>query len=448
MTSPSVSEPLNADPGLSLATASERLIQRFGGIRPMANKLEVPVTTVQGWKKRGVIPATRLADLRAAAQRHGIKLEEDELEAVSRADDRSGADRPADKAMDRGTGGAVDRAMAAEPDSGPAELPGETGLPPFELSTPSHPLLSDDLAPLPPRFAAAQAALGAATGTRPVASTAAGLAIAAALVALVAAGVSVLEPLWTPAAPGSVPSAAADRRLGELEGRITRVAQDQETHATTLGKQLGTLDSRVAAVEKAVPALERKLAAQGAGSPTIAILLAATQLRTALAGSGPFNNELAALRLTGYADPEVRPNLDLLTNRAAAGISSEAWLIGRFSSVVAPNILRAATLGDPLGRVGDEMLGWFATLAPPLYRLTGATQGNSPRAIADRAAAWMAAGDFARAVEQLGELSGPPAEVAAPWLAEARARVTADRLRLQLGQTVVTLAPGGVPPAR
>ncbi len=73
---------------LSLAKASERLIQRFGGIRPMANKLEVPVTTVQGWKKRGAIPATRLNDLRLAAQRHGIKLEEAELDAVGRSDER------------------------------------------------------------------------------------------------------------------------------------------------------------------------------------------------------------------------------------------------------------------------------------------------------------------------------------------------------------------------
>ena len=81
---------------LPLAKASERLIQRFGGIRPMANKLEVPVTTVQGWKKRGAIPATRLADLRDAAQRHGIVLEEADLEAVGRSDERHGeAFRPA-----------------------------------------------------------------------------------------------------------------------------------------------------------------------------------------------------------------------------------------------------------------------------------------------------------------------------------------------------------------
>lgn len=35
------------------------IIERFGGIRPMAKKMGVAVTTVQGWKKRDTIPANR-----------------------------------------------------------------------------------------------------------------------------------------------------------------------------------------------------------------------------------------------------------------------------------------------------------------------------------------------------------------------------------------------------
>ncbi|HRQ83255.1 MAG TPA: hypothetical protein PKZ97_19240, partial [Azospirillaceae bacterium] len=42
--------------------AVERVIERFGGIRPMAAKLDAPVTTVQGWKKRGAIPPARHDD--------------------------------------------------------------------------------------------------------------------------------------------------------------------------------------------------------------------------------------------------------------------------------------------------------------------------------------------------------------------------------------------------
>ena len=38
---------------------AERIIQKFGGIRPMAAALNVPVSTVQNWKESGLIPAGR-----------------------------------------------------------------------------------------------------------------------------------------------------------------------------------------------------------------------------------------------------------------------------------------------------------------------------------------------------------------------------------------------------
>lgn len=50
------------------------IIERFGGIRPMATKLGVAVTTVQGWKERGHIPDGRFAQIAKAAAEHGIDL--------------------------------------------------------------------------------------------------------------------------------------------------------------------------------------------------------------------------------------------------------------------------------------------------------------------------------------------------------------------------------------
>ena len=50
------------------------IIALFGGIRPMATKMNVPVTTVQGWKKRNVIPGNRRADVMNAARAHQIDL--------------------------------------------------------------------------------------------------------------------------------------------------------------------------------------------------------------------------------------------------------------------------------------------------------------------------------------------------------------------------------------
>lgn len=50
------------------------IIERFGGIRPMASKVGAPVTTVQGWKKRDVIPGTRRDDVMKAANENNIDL--------------------------------------------------------------------------------------------------------------------------------------------------------------------------------------------------------------------------------------------------------------------------------------------------------------------------------------------------------------------------------------
>ncbi|MBI1301615.1 MAG: hypothetical protein GC137_08155 [Alphaproteobacteria bacterium] len=50
------------------------IIEKFGGIRPMASKIDVAVTTVQGWKKRDVIPANRKQTILDAAIEHQINL--------------------------------------------------------------------------------------------------------------------------------------------------------------------------------------------------------------------------------------------------------------------------------------------------------------------------------------------------------------------------------------
>lgn len=63
-------ETITRDQGLN----ADAIIERFGGIRPMATKIGVPVTTVQGWKKRGVIPGNRAHLIEQAASAHGVEL--------------------------------------------------------------------------------------------------------------------------------------------------------------------------------------------------------------------------------------------------------------------------------------------------------------------------------------------------------------------------------------
>ncbi|MBK1697029.1 uroporphyrinogen-III synthase [Rhodovibrio salinarum] len=67
-----------ADPSNNRALA---VIQRFGGIRPMATKLGVAVSTVQGWKNRGAIPESRHDEILAAAHANNINLDRAVLSA-------------------------------------------------------------------------------------------------------------------------------------------------------------------------------------------------------------------------------------------------------------------------------------------------------------------------------------------------------------------------------
>lgn len=57
------------------------VIERFGGIRPMATKTNIAATTIQGWKQRGVIPNVRRQEIIEAAQLYEIDIE-DLLKAV------------------------------------------------------------------------------------------------------------------------------------------------------------------------------------------------------------------------------------------------------------------------------------------------------------------------------------------------------------------------------
>lgn len=61
----SANAPLPADP----------VIEAFGGLRPLANQLNITASTVQGWKKRGVIPESRVDSIIDAARAANIDLD-------------------------------------------------------------------------------------------------------------------------------------------------------------------------------------------------------------------------------------------------------------------------------------------------------------------------------------------------------------------------------------
>lgn len=52
-------------------SVADFIIGRWGGTTACANALGKPVTTVQGWKKHGIIPIANWPDIEAAAFKEG-----------------------------------------------------------------------------------------------------------------------------------------------------------------------------------------------------------------------------------------------------------------------------------------------------------------------------------------------------------------------------------------
>jgi hypothetical protein len=48
-------------------SVADFIVARFGGIHPTARALGKPVSTIQGWKKRGTIPPQNWPDIEQAA---------------------------------------------------------------------------------------------------------------------------------------------------------------------------------------------------------------------------------------------------------------------------------------------------------------------------------------------------------------------------------------------
>ena len=53
---------------------AKSVVAAFGGVRPMASRLNIAVTTIQGWKSRGNIPKNRRRAVLEAAQADGLDL--------------------------------------------------------------------------------------------------------------------------------------------------------------------------------------------------------------------------------------------------------------------------------------------------------------------------------------------------------------------------------------
>lgn len=312
------------------ASPAEAVIAAFGGIRPMAHKLGVPVTTVQGWKKRGSIPENRHAEIKAAAGKEGVALDDALLSAAGEA----APDAPAPAAAAERPPAESRSEPVPEPTPEPAPIP----------EPPPKPLGSDYNRPPdrhPPEIAAA-------TPTSIVVQQRGGGVSWLALFVAVAAGAGLLSyHLWSDSVVRQpAPSAVMDR-VAALEGRLAQIADAPAADLSALEARIAALEARpgtgygaaVADLTARLGTLESRLGAVAASvpdpvDPDAVIAQARTVLQPDMAAAAataaaPLTQRLDGLAADGQTRDQTLAALDnrlasLETARAALGDTRQA----------------------------------------------------------------------------------------------------------------------------
>lgn len=498
------------------ALATDTIIDRFGGVRPMAGKLGLQVDEVQGWRKRGFIPQRHAGDLATAAAAHGIALTSVEIEAaILRDADLSEQERRGLAEMEKELAAKLekpaDKAQAAPPPL-PPPPPAAASVKPAAATTGSTATKPASLTP-PPRsggkglagtaFILSLAALGVAgygqwqmmrsvapvqeapapvvdiepLQTELAAQKAANASNRDALVALTAR-LAALEAQPTPpspapemgeAAPAMPAPTAPDAGVAlpdlepllqaqrDLAARLDRLEQapGQEPadlapvteRIAALEQQAGGLSSlaegqvglreQILALTERVQALESRRQQASAGE---GLVVAIGRLHSALVSGRPYERELRAVKALAADQPALQAELAPLEASAGTGLTGDVALHQQFRDL-APEILRADRTRSDASWT-DQALGRLSSIIT-VRRADGDVAGDGTDALLARAEAALAKGDIAQAVAEVGQMQGPAATVAAPWLAQAQARVAADQAASRLSELTLSRLSGG-----
>lgn len=224
---------------------------------------------------------------------------------------------------------------------------------------------------------------------------------------------------------GAAASQALEALRGEIESLRSRLAQAETDLAAedealaarlqSVRQNLGQTQGELAQIaDQAGQALQLARSAEaGAGPQTQALrelsarALGLAALTEAASGSAPFEAERAALARVWPNQPD----LQALQSIARSGAPTQGELEDRFP-------------GDAIRQAAGGTRPFWGLVE---VRPAGESEGEGPAAIAARAETRLARGDLAGAVEAAAQLEDAPAEAAADWLREARARLEIER---------------------
>ena len=381
-----------------------QVIGAFGGIRPMAGKLAVAVSTVQGWSERAAIPADRHADILRAAQEHDIALDPALLNDSGRPPAGGPPSKP-ESANPRVPPKAAPRAARATSRTTSPTTSKEPAAKPAASKAPSgrSPEKAADKSPGPSTGSvstgsASGSASGKPTGSVPASSRPAqagpppararleragmkkrdgllpGFLLGAVGAAAVFLGTVVTREHWEPLAAallpggGSAGDPTAEETAAALDAALeTRLATRFDTRAAALETAIQALP-RVDgdALSRRIDGLERQLAARPADNAGLIALEAAVRdLRMRLAAAEASGEARAAANDTLIALQDDRDALagsvaalqDQLAALSAANAALQDAVAARASQGGATALDRNVALVLALGQLRDALRG-------------------------------------------------------------------------------------------
>ncbi|MDB5491896.1 MAG: hypothetical protein JWO78_1745 [Micavibrio sp.] len=462
-----------ANDDVNALTNAEAVIERFGGIRPMATKMNVPVTTVQGWKKRNVIPGNRRDDVLDAAQLYNVDLSDiiasqndnepagndfrASLNTARREEVRhpeidlihrqaiSGAVTHEDmmKALKKSQVSTIRKSVTAS--AGLVMVLAMFGG--LFIAIGNHRLKSDEAritaleeqAPVaqggPTPFArmmdSMKARIDGVEASLKNIGTQAGMAMGPSAEGSITQRLSTLENLVKSIAGGDATLGAAGNQLQTLvqglQGRMDKMDEalaEQQKSNTALGQAL-----------EGVSPKELKAAA---------MLIGLNQFRESLGRNEPFAEDLAMMqRLTGDQDPELNAAIAKLAPYAEKGVLSPNGLSSELKGLTG-DILVASVNGEDAS-IQDRAMARFQKYVS-IEKDGKPVLGNDAQARVAKAQALLDAGDINGAMAELQTLQGPARQKAQPVIDQGMVTLMAQNVQNMLSKNIVSQIKGAVNP--
>jgi len=232
-------------------------------------------------------------------------------------------------------------------------------------------------------------------------------------------------------------SAAPKASVTELQTRLADLSQQLDTLAARpavdpqMLQDLATDTKRISAAlaqlnDRVVPLEARVNQKASILRNDRTLVLAAGQIRDALAGSGPFEAPVAVIRAVAPDDADLSGPLTVLASHAKAGVPSRVRLAQELAALPA-KLAQPAPLAPGAGiwdRVTDKM-SRLVTIRRVDDGNPGGTAPPGPDHLIAQAAQALAAGDLAGAVQILQALDDMAA--AKTWLDAAQARLDCEQ---------------------